>query len=82
MGYSIFFHFVKDGEIDPNEAFVQNIRNFQSDLSHGFIKRYFERDQDERDELFTVLFEEISYLINREKIILIFYKIIVYQKKI
>ena len=67
MGYSIFFHFVKDGEIDPNEAFVQNIRNFQSDLSRGVIKRYIERDQDERDELLTVLFKEIESLIVSEE---------------
>ena len=67
MGYSIFFHFVKDSEIDPNEAFVQNIRNFQSDLSRGFIKRYIERDQDERDELLTVLFKEIESLIVSEE---------------
>ena len=67
MGYSIFFRFVKDSEIDPNEAFVQNIRNFQSDLSRGFIKRYIERDQDERNELLTVLFKEIESLIVSEE---------------
>ena len=67
MGYSIFFHFVKDSVIDPNEAFVQNIRNFQSDLSRGFIKRYFEIDQDERDKLLKVLFDEIENIIDKIK---------------
>ena len=63
MGYSIFFHFVKDSDIDPNKAFVQNIRNFQSHLSNGLIKRYFEKDQDERDKLLKVLFDEIQTII-------------------
>ena len=67
MVYSIFFHLVKDSDIDPNEAFVQNIRNFQSDLSSGFIKRYFEIDQDERDKLLKVLFDEIEYIIYKIK---------------
>ena len=65
MGYTISFHFVKDSDIDPNEAFVQNIRNFQSDLSRGFIKRYFEKDQDERDKLLKVLFDEIENIIDQ-----------------
>ena len=67
MGYSIFFDFVKDSEIYPNEAFKQSIKNFQADLSRGFIKRYFERDQDKRDELLIVLFEEIRSLIFSEE---------------
>ena len=67
MGYTILFHFVKDSDIDPNEAFVQNIRNFQSDLSRGFIKRYFEKDQDERDKLLKVLFDEIKNIIFKIK---------------
>ena len=66
MGCSIFFDFVKDSEMDPNEAFKQNIKNFQAGLSRGFIKRYFERDQDKRDELLIVLFEEIRSLIFSE----------------
>ena len=64
MGYSIFFHFVKDSEIDANDAFVQNIYNFLLDLSNGYIKRYYEEDQDERDELLTNLFKEIKYVID------------------
>ena len=67
MGYDIFFHFVKDSDIDPNKAFVQNIRNFQLDLYNGFIKRYFEKDQDERNELLKVLFDEIENIIYKRK---------------
>ena len=36
-------------------------------MSRGFIKRYIERDQDERDELLTVLFKEIESLIVSEE---------------
>ena len=43
MGYDIFFDFVKDSEIDPNEAFKQNVENFLSDLSLGFISRYYDK---------------------------------------
>ena len=67
MGYSIFFYFVKDSDIDPNEAFVQNIKNFHSHLSVGLIKRYFEKDQDERDKLLKVLFDEIENIIYKIK---------------
>ena len=67
MGYDIFFRFVKDSYIDPNEAFEQNIINFQKDLYNGFIKRYFEKDQDERDELLKVLFDEIENTIYKRK---------------
>ena len=67
MGYLILFHFVKDSDIDPNEAFVQNIRNFQLDLHNGFIKRYFDTDQDERDQLFKFLFDEIENIIYKIK---------------
>ena len=67
MGYTIVFNFVKDSDIDPNEAFLQNIKNFQSDLSLGFIKRYSEIDQDERDKLLKVLFDEIENIVDITK---------------
>ena len=65
MGYSIFFHFVKDRDIDPNEAFVQNIKNFQTHLHIGLNKRYFEKEQDERDKLLKLLFDEIETIISQ-----------------
>ena len=46
MGYDIFFQFVKDSYIDPNEAFEQNIKNFQKDLNNGFINFYYGEDED------------------------------------
>ena len=58
MGYSIFFDFVKDSEIDPNLAFKQNIVNFPKDLSRGFIK-----EGKETDRILFVLFKEIRSLI-------------------
>ena len=63
MGY-IFFDFVKDSEIDPNEAFKQNVENFLSDLSLGFISRYYDEHQEIRDKYLTDLFTEIKNLID------------------
>ena len=62
MGYSIFFDFVKDSEIDPSLAFKQNIVNFQKDLSRVFIK-----EGKETDRILFVLFKEIKSLILSEE---------------
>ena len=64
MGYGIFFRFVKDSYIDPNEAFEQNIINFQKDLHNGFIKFYYGED---KDKLLKVLFDEIQNIIYKRK---------------
>ena len=71
MYSSIFFHFVKDSVIDPNEAFLQNIINLQLDLYNGFIKSYFEKEQDEIDKLLKDLFEEIETIIDQNDLYLI-----------
>ena len=67
MGYDIFFRFVKDSYIDPNEAFEQNIINFQKDLYNGFIKFYYGED---KDKLLKVLFEKIFSLIYKKPFLL------------
>ena len=72
MGYDIFFDFVKDSEIDPNEAFKQNVENFLSDLSLGFISRYYDEHQEIRDKYLTDLFTEIKNLIDENNTVINF----------
>ena len=72
MGYDIFFDLVKDGDIDPNEAFKQNVENFLYDLSLGFISRYYDKHQEIRDKYITDLFTEIKNLIDKNNTVINF----------
>ena len=38
----ILFDFIKDGKIDPNQAFEKNVENFLFNLYYGNMEKYYE----------------------------------------
>ena len=60
MSVKLYFYFVKDSKIDPNQAFDKNVDNFLFSLYFGYTKGEYVKNQGERDRILTEIFIPIK----------------------
>ena len=57
----ILFDFIKDGKIDPNQAFEKNVDNFLFNLYYGNMEKYYEIENlNQIESILINLFKDVK----------------------